>query len=108
MEFESITQNAEDPLGIDEILECQVQFLNKTQEEIRNEEIRIIAGVSVGVGGDRVVARRSLPSSSSFRFRETRCWRLRWIGLHRRFFRHPGRRVRPRLRSFDNKVRKAG
>jgi hypothetical protein len=46
------------------------------QEEIGNEKIRIIAGVSVGVGGDSVVARPSLPSSSSFRFRETRCWRL--------------------------------
>jgi hypothetical protein len=78
------------------------------QEEIENEKICIIAGVSVGVGGECVVARRSLPSSSSFRFRETRCWRLRWIGLHRRFFRHPGRRVQPGLfRSFDNKVRKA-
>jgi hypothetical protein len=79
------------------------------QEEIGNEKIRIIAGVNVGVGGDCLVARRSLPTSSSFRFRETRCWRLRWIGLHRRFFRHPGRRVQPGLfRSFDNKVRKAG
>jgi CRP-like cAMP-binding protein len=80
------------------------------REEIGNEEICIIVGVGVGVGGDSVVARRSLPSSSSsFRFRETRCWRLRWIDLHRRFFRHPGRRMQPRLlRSFDNKVRKAG
>jgi hypothetical protein len=79
------------------------------REEIGNEKICIIAGVSVGGGGDCVVARRSLPSSSSFRFREARRWRLRWFGLHRCFFRHPGRRVQPGLfRSFDNKVRKAG
>jgi hypothetical protein len=56
------------------------------REEIGNEKICIIAGVGVHVGGDGVVARPSAPSSSSVRFRETRCWRLRWIGLHRRFF----------------------
>ena len=77
------------------------------REEIGNEKICFIAGVGVGVGGDSVVARPSSPSSSSFRFRETRCWRLRWIGLHWRFFRHPSRRMQPRLRSFDNTFRTA-
>lgn len=54
------------------------------------------------------LSRRSSPSPSPFRFRENRCWRLRWGGLHRRFFRHPSRRVRPGHGSFDDKVRKAG
>jgi hypothetical protein len=78
------------------------------REEIGNEKICIIAGVGVGVGGDSIVARRGRPSSSPFRFRENRCWRLRWGGLHRRFFCHPSRRVRPRHGSFDDKVRSAG
>jgi hypothetical protein len=87
-----------------------VKPIKRDQRKKRDchEKIYIIAGVSVGVGADSVVARRRCPSSSSFRFRETRCWRLRWIGLHRRFFRHPGRRLRPRLRFYNNKVRKAG
>jgi hypothetical protein len=33
---------------------------------------------------------------------------LRWLGLQRRFFRHPVRRVRCSRRSCNNKVRKAG
>jgi hypothetical protein len=82
--------------------------LRGEREEIGNEEICIIVGGGVGVGGDTVVARRSCPSSSSFRFRESRCWRLRWVGLHRLFFHHPSRGVRPRLGSFDDKVRNAG
>jgi len=80
----------------------------REREEIGNEKICVIDGVGVGVGGDSVVARRSCPSSSSFRFRENRCWRLRWGGLHRRFFCHPSRCVRARHGSFDNKVRSAG
>ena len=74
------------------------------REEIGDEKICLI----VGVGGDSVVARRGRPSSSPFRFRENWCWRLRWGGLHRRFFCHPSRRVRPCHGSFDDKVRSAG
>lgn len=78
------------------------------ERRLENEEICISADVGVGAGGDGIVAGRSGPSSSSLRFREARCWRLRRDGLHRCIFRHPCRGLRPRGRSDDDKVCEAG